>query len=158
MSLTYAVLSLRADNHELTYYFRRETIIPAGKLPGMAFWRKSTFSAMHRNSHRNAAYYGVPAIQVVEVDAHLGVLGVSGFGPVHRYQQDAWADGFHQNGFCGLRPSAWLQGGIGTVLDAVLLQDRLLDRAAHDLALGIAGQLGKHQESAGMLVTREFRQ
>ena len=61
------------DMEQLTYYFRRETIIPADRLSGMAFWRKAIFSAMHRNSHRNAAYYGVPATQVVEIGLEVEI-------------------------------------------------------------------------------------
>jgi KUP system potassium uptake protein len=61
------------DMENLTYYFRRETVIPAGTLPGMAFWRKSIFSAMHLNSHRHAAYYGVPPAQVVEIGLEVEI-------------------------------------------------------------------------------------
>ncbi|MBV9783626.1 MAG: KUP/HAK/KT family potassium transporter [Acidisphaera sp.] len=61
------------DLPSLTYYFRRETVIPAGKLAGMAAWRKKIFSAMHLNAHRNAAYYGVPASQVVEIGLEVEI-------------------------------------------------------------------------------------
>jgi len=61
------------DFSKLTYYFRRETVLPGNKLDGMASWRKRLFSAMHLNSHRNAAYYGVPAAQVVEIGLEVEI-------------------------------------------------------------------------------------
>jgi KUP system potassium uptake protein len=61
------------DPAQLTYYFRRETIIPANKLPGMSAWRKALFSAMHLNANRTAAYFGVPPAQVVEVGLEVEI-------------------------------------------------------------------------------------
>ncbi len=61
------------DLDQVTYYFRRETVIPAGKLTGMASWRKTLFSMMHLNAYRHAAYYGVPAAQVVEVGLEIEI-------------------------------------------------------------------------------------
>lgn len=57
----------------ITFYFRRETIIPHHKLRGMAEWRKKLFSAMHLNANRPAAYYGVPAAQVVEIGLEVEI-------------------------------------------------------------------------------------
>ncbi len=57
----------------LTYYFRRETIIPAERVTGMSSWRKSLFSAMHLNANRTAAYYGVPAGRVVEIGLEVEI-------------------------------------------------------------------------------------
>ena len=42
-------------------------------MDGMAAWRKRLFSAMHLNSHRHAAYYGVPAAQVVEIGLEVEI-------------------------------------------------------------------------------------
>src|SRR5271166_863389 len=64
---------LDVDPHDVSYYFRRETLIPADKIPGLARWRKSLFSSMHRNAYRSAAYYGVPASQVVEIGLELEI-------------------------------------------------------------------------------------
>ncbi|MDQ2803205.1 MAG: KUP/HAK/KT family potassium transporter, partial [Pseudomonadota bacterium] len=61
------------DPRQLTYYFRRETVIPAGKLRGMAAWRKSLFTAMHLNAHRSASYFGVPAAQVIEIGLEVEI-------------------------------------------------------------------------------------
>ena len=55
------------DPHSITYYFRRVMVIPNDKIPGMAVWRKSLFAMMHLNANLPAAYFGVPAAQVVEV-------------------------------------------------------------------------------------------
>src|SRR6476661_6601161 len=54
------------DPPNITYYFRRVMVIPTGKA-GMAVWRKTLFAAMHLNANLPAAYFGVPAAQVVEV-------------------------------------------------------------------------------------------
>lgn len=61
------------DPNQMTYYFRRETVIPAGKLAGMASWRKTLFSTMHLNAYRHAAYYGVPAAQVIEIGLEVEI-------------------------------------------------------------------------------------
>ena len=61
------------DVTKLTYYFRRETIISGERSDGMASWRKKLFSAMHLNTHRHAAYYGVPASQVVEIGLEVEI-------------------------------------------------------------------------------------
>ena len=58
---------------DLTYYFRRETVIPAGREPGMSRWRKALFSAMHLNANRTAAYFGVPPAQVVEIGIEVEI-------------------------------------------------------------------------------------
>jgi KUP system potassium uptake protein len=58
---------------QLTYYFRRETIIPTRKLTGMAFWRKALFSAMHLNANRTAAYFGVRPAQVIEIGLEVEI-------------------------------------------------------------------------------------
>jgi KUP system potassium uptake protein len=61
------------DLSKLTYYFRRETVLAGDNMDGMAPWRKRLFSAMHLNSHRHAAYYGVPAAQVVEIGLEVEI-------------------------------------------------------------------------------------
>ena len=55
------------DPTGLTYYFRRETVIPSERAGGMARWRKALFAAMLLNANRSASYYGLPLAQVVEV-------------------------------------------------------------------------------------------
>ena len=39
----------------------------------MAAWRKSLFAAMHLNANLPAAYFGVPAAQVVEVGLEVEI-------------------------------------------------------------------------------------
>jgi KUP system potassium uptake protein len=66
--------SLRGiDPEQITYYFRRVMVIPTGKLPGMAVWRKALFSAMHLNANLPGAYFGVPPAQVVEVGLEVEI-------------------------------------------------------------------------------------
>jgi KUP system potassium uptake protein len=60
------------DPQNITYYFRRVMVIP-GKAPGMAVWRKSLFATMHLNANLPAAYFGVPAGQVVEVGIEVEI-------------------------------------------------------------------------------------
>lgn len=61
------------DPQNITYYFRRVMVIPGDKAPGMAVWRKSLFAAMHLNANLPAAYFGVPAAQVVEVGLEVEI-------------------------------------------------------------------------------------
>jgi KUP system potassium uptake protein len=61
------------DPEQITYYFRRVMVIPTGKLPGMAVWRKALFSAMHLNANLPGAYFGVPPAQVVEVGLEVEI-------------------------------------------------------------------------------------
>jgi KUP system potassium uptake protein len=61
------------DPQNITYYFRRVMVIPSGKASGMALWRKSLFATMHLNANLPAAYFGVPAAQVVEVGLEVEI-------------------------------------------------------------------------------------
>jgi len=61
------------DPQNITYYFRRVMVIPSGKVSGMAEWRKSLFATMHLNANLPAAYFGVPAAQVVEVGLEVEI-------------------------------------------------------------------------------------
>ena len=48
-------------------------VIPGRMTTGMAAWRKSLFAAMHLNANLPAAYFGVPAAQVVEVGLEVEI-------------------------------------------------------------------------------------
>jgi KUP system potassium uptake protein len=62
------------DPQKITYYFRRVMVIPSGKASGMAIWRKSLFAMMHLNANLPAAaYFGVPAAQVVEIGLEVEI-------------------------------------------------------------------------------------
>jgi KUP system potassium uptake protein len=62
------------DPHRITYYFRRVMVIPTDKPSGMAVWRKSLFATMHLNANLPAAaYFGVPAAQVVELGLEVEI-------------------------------------------------------------------------------------
>jgi KUP system potassium uptake protein len=61
------------DPENITYYFRRVMVIPTEKKSGMAVWRKSLFATMHLNANLPAAYFGVPASQVVEVGLEVEI-------------------------------------------------------------------------------------
>jgi len=61
------------DPQTITYYFRRVMVIPGDNASGMVVWRKSLFAAMHLNANLPAAYFGVPAAQVVEVGLEVEI-------------------------------------------------------------------------------------
>jgi KUP system potassium uptake protein len=61
------------DPETITYYFRRVMVIPSDKPSGMAVWRKSLFATMHLNANLPAAYFKVPAAQVVEVGLEVEI-------------------------------------------------------------------------------------
>ena len=57
----------------VTYYLGRETIIPTHKVLGMALWREEIFAILNRNAERSAAYFCVPARQVVEIGIEIEI-------------------------------------------------------------------------------------
>jgi KUP system potassium uptake protein len=61
------------DPENITYYFRRVMVIASEKTSGMAVWRKSLFATMHLNANLPAAYFKVPAAQVVEVGLEVEI-------------------------------------------------------------------------------------
>jgi KUP system potassium uptake protein len=61
------------DPADVTYYLRRETVMPTSRIPGMAVWREKLFAALHLNANRSAAYFGLPAAQVVEVGLEVEI-------------------------------------------------------------------------------------
>jgi KUP system potassium uptake protein len=58
---------------EISYYIGRETIIPTARIPGMWVWREALFAFMLRNAERSAAYFGIPAGQVVEMGIEIEI-------------------------------------------------------------------------------------
>src|SRR6201986_4315176 len=61
------------DLAEITYYIGRETIIPREDIPGMWVWRETVFAFLQRNAERSAAFFGVPARQVVEFGTEIQI-------------------------------------------------------------------------------------
>jgi KUP system potassium uptake protein len=61
------------DPEKITFYSRRVVVVPTGKVPGMSVWRERLFAAMHLNANLPAAYFGVPASQVVEVGLEVEI-------------------------------------------------------------------------------------
>jgi KUP system potassium uptake protein len=60
------------DPWNITYYFRPVMVIP-GTASGIGVWRKSLFATLHLNANLPAAYFGVPAAQVVEVGLEVEI-------------------------------------------------------------------------------------
>nr|WP_174556588.1 KUP/HAK/KT family potassium transporter [Bradyrhizobium canariense] len=61
------------DLTDITYYIGRETIIPREDIPGMSLWRESLFAFLQRNAERTAAFFDVPARQVVEFGTEIEI-------------------------------------------------------------------------------------
>ena len=60
------------DLSEVSYYIGRETVIPT-TLPGMWMWREAIYAFMQRNAERSAAYFCIPAAQVVEIGIEIEI-------------------------------------------------------------------------------------
>ena len=56
---------------KVSYYLGRETIIPTKRNSGMRVWRKAVYAFMLRNAERSAAYFCIPAVQVVEIGMEI---------------------------------------------------------------------------------------
>ncbi len=61
------------DLAKVSYYIGRETIIPTAAIPGMWVWRETLYALMQRNAERSAAYFCIPAAQVVEMGIELEI-------------------------------------------------------------------------------------
>ena len=61
------------DPASITYYVGRETIIPSDKVAGMAVWRETLFAFLQHNAKGSAAFFGVPARQVVEFGTEIEI-------------------------------------------------------------------------------------
>jgi KUP system potassium uptake protein len=61
------------DLTDITYYIGRETIIPREDVPGMWVWRETIFAFLQRNAERTAAFFDVPARQVVEFGTEIEI-------------------------------------------------------------------------------------
>jgi KUP system potassium uptake protein len=61
------------DLTDITYYIGRETIIPREDIPGMWVWREALFAFLQRNAERTAAFFDVPARQVVEFGTEIEI-------------------------------------------------------------------------------------
>jgi KUP system potassium uptake protein len=61
------------DLSDITYYIGRETIIPREDIPGMWVWRETVFAFLQRNAERTAAFFDVPARQVVEFGTEIEI-------------------------------------------------------------------------------------
>jgi len=61
------------DLSTATYYTGHETIIPAGRRPGMARWREALFGFMHRNAQRPGAYFNIPHDKIMEIGVEFEI-------------------------------------------------------------------------------------
>ena len=58
---------------EVSYYIGRETVLPTAAIPGMWIWREALYAFMQRNAERSAAYFCIPATQVVEIGIEVEI-------------------------------------------------------------------------------------
>jgi len=61
------------DPDDVTYYLRRETVVPTRQEGTMRPWRKALFATMLLNAHRSATYYGLPLAKVIEVGIEVEI-------------------------------------------------------------------------------------
>ena len=61
------------DPREISYYLGRETLIPCKPVPEMAKWREEIYAFIKRNAERSAAYFGIPATQVIEIGIEVDI-------------------------------------------------------------------------------------
>ena len=59
--------------NKVSYYIGRETVIPTEAIPGMWVWREMLYAFMQRNAERSAAYFCIPAAQVVEIGIEIEI-------------------------------------------------------------------------------------
>jgi K+ transporter len=71
-SIEHAGLRCGTPEH-ISYYIGRETIIPTASIRWMWVWRKVVYAFMQRNAERSAAYFGIPAAQVVEIGTEIEI-------------------------------------------------------------------------------------
>jgi len=64
---------VNCDLRTATYYTGHETIIPAGRRPGMARWREALFGFMHRNAQRPGAYFNIPHDKIMEIGVEFEI-------------------------------------------------------------------------------------
>jgi len=57
----------------ISYYLGRETVLPHKRLPGMAAWREQIYAFLRRNAERSAAYFSIPARQVIEIGFEIEI-------------------------------------------------------------------------------------
>ena len=58
---------------EISYYLGRETLIPCKPVPEMAKWREEIYAFIKRNAERSAAYFSIPATQVIEIGIEVDI-------------------------------------------------------------------------------------
>jgi KUP system potassium uptake protein len=61
------------DLSKISYYLGRETIVPTEHIAGMSVWREGLYAFMQRNAERSAAYFSIPAAQVVEMGIEIEI-------------------------------------------------------------------------------------
>jgi KUP system potassium uptake protein len=58
---------------DITYYVGRENVVASDAVAGMAVWRETLFAFLQRNAYGSAAFFGVPATQVVEFGTEIEI-------------------------------------------------------------------------------------
>ncbi|HEX2136695.1 MAG TPA: KUP/HAK/KT family potassium transporter, partial [Microvirga sp.] len=61
------------DLGDVTYYLGRETVIATPRRPGMALWREIVFAVINQNAQLSAAYFHIPASQVIEIGIEIEI-------------------------------------------------------------------------------------
>ena len=74
----------KCDLSRVIYYTGHETIIPSGRRPGLARWRKELFAFMHHNAQRPGAYFLIPSAQIMEIGIEFEILACGWIRPYAR--------------------------------------------------------------------------
>jgi KUP system potassium uptake protein len=58
---------------KISYYIGREAMVSTARIPSMLVWREGLFAFMLHNAERSAAYFCIPAAQVVEMGIEIEI-------------------------------------------------------------------------------------
>jgi KUP system potassium uptake protein len=58
---------------KISYYIGREAMVSTARIPSMWVWREGLFAFMLHNAERSAAYFCIPAAQVVEMGIEIEI-------------------------------------------------------------------------------------
>jgi KUP system potassium uptake protein len=62
---------LEIDPEAITYFMRRERLVPSKRVPGMWIWRERLFAFLARNARDAAAFFNLPPDRVIEIGARV---------------------------------------------------------------------------------------
>jgi len=61
------------DIDKVSFYIGSETVLPSRRIAGMARWREALYAMLQRNAEHSAAYFRIPAYQVVQLGVEIEI-------------------------------------------------------------------------------------